>query len=482
MTASRRALSLAETGDADAALLERARGFVAQAELDLGAAERERALRAQDERLRKRLVELRIAQIGTLGNRDRELALDADFTAAFHDYGVDLEGADVVPALKRIRERAIAEEVALALDDWGRVRRKVHGARSEKAENLFFLSMDLDADPARQRMRQAIAENDLDVLLELSTPENLPKLEPGSIFVLSAALWDGFEARRPDVFRIYDQALHLYPGDYVLQSVGGTIYDIVGRVQSSLMCRAAALSLRPNDFNALYKMGESLSYLGRLTDAVGTFRACLALNPDNQEALWSLGVCLTQLGDRAGALKAYTRALELEDNPALRADILGTRFILGVATREEVETAATRTADGLELMNLLYPLLDHPDPSQRDPDFVLRVIEEQGELLRRDDWFFVLESIAHARAENWEAALTALEGKYFQSKLQLVTPNAFDFLRSLIYSKLENAEAARECHARGMAEWDNLTGGDPTAWEQSDVMRWRREAESALAG
>ncbi len=480
LAASRRALTLAETGGADAALLERARGFVAQAELDLGSAERERALRAQDERLRDRLVELRIAQIGTIGNRDRELALDADFTAAFHDYGVDLEGADVVPALKRIRERAIAEEVALALDDWGRVRRKVHGPRSEKAENLFFLSMDLDADPARQRMRQAIADADLAVLLELGAPDNLAKLEPGSIFVLSAALWDGFESHRPDVFRIYDQALHIYPGDYVLQSVGGTIYDTVGRVQSALMCRAAALSLRPGDFNALYRMGESLSFLGRLTDAVGTFRACLALNPNNVEGLWSLGVCLTQLGDRAGALQNYTRALELEDNPGLRADILGTRYIMGLATRDEVETAATKSLNGLELMNLLYPLLDHPDPSQRDPDFVLRVIDERGDELRRDDWFFVLEAVAHARANDWSAALAALDGKYFQSKLQLVTPNAFDFLRSLIYSKLGNAEAARECHARGMAEWDNLTGGNPTAWEHSDVMRWRREAEAAL--
>src|SRR5690606_33690624 len=135
------------------------------------------------------------------------------FTQAFHDYGVDLEGADLLPALKRIRERDIAEEVALALDDRGRVRRKVHGARSEKAENLFFLAMDLDADPERQRMRQAIADSDLPVLLELGAPGNLSKLAPGSIFVLSAALWDSFPEHKPDVYRIYDQALHLYPGD-----------------------------------------------------------------------------------------------------------------------------------------------------------------------------------------------------------------------------------------------------------------------------
>ncbi len=481
LASARRALSLAETGGADTALLERARGFVAKAEADLGAAERERALREQDERLRERLIELRIAQIPTIGNRQREIELDAAFTQAFRDYGVDLEAADVVPALKRLRERAIAEEVALALDDWGRVSRKVHGASSVKAENLFYLAMDLDPDPERMRMRQAITDNDLPVLLELASPENLPKLAPGSIWVLSAALWDGFERHRPDVYRMYDQALHLHPGDYVLQSVGGIIYDRAGRVQSSLMCRSAALSLRPRDPSALYRMGESLSFLGRLTDAEGAFRAALTLNPTNQEAHWSLGVCLVQLGDRAGALASYQRALELGDNPDLRADILGTRYLLNLATHDEIVAAASRAPNGLALLNMLYPLLDHPDPAKRDAAFVLRMIEEHGDLLRAEEWFYVLNSVAHARAEDWEGALAALEGHYFQSKLQLVTPNAFDFLRSLIYSKLGNDEAARECHARGVAEWGNLTGGSPDAWEHSDVMRWRREAEAALA-
>jgi len=93
----------------------------------------------------------------------------------------------------------------------------------------------------------------------------------------------------------------------------------------------------------------------------------------------------------------------------------------------------------------------------------------------------VLDAVAHIRTEDWPGALAAIEGRQFQPKLQLLTPNAFDFMRSLIYSKLGNAEAARECHERGVAEWNVLTGGNPEAWERSDVMRWRREAEAALA-
>ncbi len=480
LAAARRALSLAETGGADAALLERARGFVAQAELDQTAAERERALHEQDERLRDRLIDLRIGQIGTMNNRPREIELDAAFTQAFHDYGVDLEGDDLVPALKRIRERDIAKEVALALDDWGRLRRIVHGAKSEKAENLFVLAMDLDADPDRQRLRQAIADDDPNVLLELGAPANLPKLEPSSIWVLSAALWGTYPEHRPDVFRIYDQALYLYPNDFVLQSVAGMIYGTAGRMQAALMCRAAALSLRPRDAGALFGMGESLSFVGRLTDAEGAFRACIVADPRRQDAHWSLGVCLVQLGDYAGAVASLSRALELGDVFELRADLMGARYLQGVAPRKDLEAMASDATSPLGLLNVLFPLLDHPDPAQRDPQFVLRMIDERGDLLRQVEWFFVLESIARARAEDWAGALKALQGRYFQSQLQLVTPNTFDFLRSLIYSKLGNEEAARECHARGMAEWNTFTAGNPSAWEHADSTRWRREAEAAL--
>jgi len=480
LASARRALGLAETDGSDAALIERAKGFVVQAELDQGTAERERTMHEQDERLRERLIELRIEQVASLDNRERQVAIDAEFAKAFQEYGVDLDGADLVLALKRIRERDIAADVALALDDWARVRRKVHGAKSEKAENLFYLAMDLDADPVRQRMRQAIADDDLSALLELVAPDNLPELAPGSIFVLSAALWDGHLDQRPVVYRVYDQALQLHPGDYVLQSVGGNIYGAAGRVQSALMCRASALSIRPRDAGALFRLAESLSFLGRLTEAEGALRASTTVDPSDQQAAWSLGVVQSQLGERVAALESFTRALEIKEEFELRADQMGVRFALGLASRDDMKALAAVANTSVGLVNSLYPLIDHHDPAQRDPQFVLRVIGERAEKLKQDDLYFILDAVAHARAEDWPGALKALEGRYYESKLQLVTPNAFDFLRSLIYSKLGNAEAASECYARAMAEWKVVTAGNPDAWEKSDVMRWRREAEAAL--
>ena len=481
LAAARRALSLAETGEVDAALRERARNFVSQAELDANAAERERTLRAQDETLRKRLVDLRLQQIEGLGNPQRESELDAAFATAFHDYGVDLEGDDLVPALKRIRERAIAEDVALALDDWGRVRRRVHGANSEKFENLLYLAMDLDPEPGRVQLRQAIFANDLNSLLELAAPERLGKLGPGSIWVLSATLWDRFQEHRPDVYRMFDQALSLYPGDFVLQSIGGNMYQLAGRFQASFACRSAALGLRPDDARTRMVVAESMWFLGRLTDAEGAYRACIAANPTYAEPHYNLALILQQLGDYPGALAELKRATALEDNPVWRPDLLCLRYYMNQAQRSEIDAALVGEGVDIVIATYLYPLIDHQDPAKRDPAFVLKTLGETAKLMDISDWGWVCETVAKIRSEDWSGASAAIRGHYKVPNALIVTSNAFDFMRALICSKLGQDGEARENYERGMVEWNAQTGGNPAAWNRSDVMRWRKEAEAALA-
>jgi serine/threonine-protein kinase len=480
LAAARRALAMADTGEADESLRVRARGFVAQAELDVDAAERERTLREQDETLRKRLVELRLAQIDALNDPQRERGLDASFAQAFLDYGVDLEGDDLVPALKRIRERAIAEDVALALDDWGRVRRRVLGEKSDKAENLFYLAMDLDPEPGRMRLRKAIFDGDLPTLLDLAQPQNLARLAPGSVWVLCATLWDRFDAHRPDVYRIYDRAQHLYPDDFVLQVTGGEIYQLAGQNQAALACRIAARSLRPGDARAHMSVADSLFYLGRMPEAENAIRASLAADPSNAEAHYILARVLQQLGDAPGALKSFTRSLELADDPARRPDLLAMRFRQGLAAKAELAGALSREVVSQSLAAYLLALLDHPDPLQRDPELVLSTLTENGVLAAGVEWRWAIEALAKVEREDWPGAMAALEGHFSPPGWLILTPGAYDFLRALVESHVGREDAARESYARGMAAWNGLAGSNSAAWEHSDVMRWRRAAEAAL--
>jgi serine/threonine-protein kinase len=482
LASAQRALSLAQTGEADAAMLERARHFVAKAEQDLHAAENERVLVEQDRKLRSRLIDLRLKQIATLGNPKREVELDAAFTQAFHDYGVDLEGDDVVPALKRIRERKIGEEVALALDDWGRLRRRVHGAKSEKAENLTVLALDLDPDPVRKQLREAVAARDLAVLRELASPGNLPKLGPGSIFVLTAELWgNGTDDRRPEVYRILAQARQLYPGDFVLQAVAGTYYQDGFHFESALACRSAALSLRPGDVSARVKVADSLLSLGRLPEALAIARVCTAAEPENAEANVIQGDAQILLGDYAGGLASLSRAPEIASDPNMSPDFVVAQFYGGVVSREELERRAASESNSTALGGFLYALVDHPDPKQRDPEFALRTIQDNAVVIAQFRWPATVEIVARIRLEDWAGALEIFEGRFKPQFLMLLTPMSYDFVRSLIYSRLGRDVEARQAYKRGMLAWEDATLDYPTVWDRSDAHRWRTEAEAVLA-
>ena len=62
----------------------------------------------------------------------------------------------------------------------------------------------------------------------------------------------------------------------------------------------------------------------------------------------------------------------------------------------------------------------------------------------------------------------------------LLSPPCYDFLRSLVASKLGRDGEARAHYARGVRAWEAETESDPAAWERSDAARWKREAEAAL--
>ena len=480
LATARRALDRAQSGGADASLLDRARTFVAKAELDLRAAEDEQALVRQDETLRARLIDLRLKLPATIGDKSREPALDAAFTKAFHDYGVDLDGDDLVPALKRIRERKLGLDVAIALDDWGRLRRRVHGAKSVQVENLYLLAMDLDPDPDRIGMRDAIAGQDVPKLLALASPEVLHRLQPGSIFVLCAALWEESRQRSADVFRIFEQVLQEHPADFALQALAGNFYEEENRLEESLACRTAAVALRPGDLSARYALANSQFGVGRLLQASRTLRAILAEDPTNVESSMILGVLQMLLGDYAGSLATISRPPNIADFPEGLAHLEFARFYTGVLSREEFERKAEATVTGsLGISIYLYGLVAHPDPAQRDPEFVLRILSERKAAYGNDPGLAGIEVMACARVGDWPRALEVVEAS-LKRPFVFGSPLEHDFLRAVVYARNGRTCEAQTWYRLGMRAWEAETRDQPDVYANSDAMRWRREAESAL--
>jgi tetratricopeptide (TPR) repeat protein len=399
---------------------------------------------------------------------------------AFRDYGVDLDGAQITPAFERIRERQIAEAVALALDDLGRLRRNLFGEQAVEFQRTAALAMDLDPEPLRMRLRQAIVADDLPTLLELAAPEHLGELPPGSIWVLSAVLWDRHPEHRPDVYRIYDQALYLYPDDYVLQSIGANVYKQVGRVEAMLACRTAAFSLQPDNPQARYLLADAMLFAGRMVDAVGVFRACVARTPSHAASHNGLGWALILLGDHAGAVASLQKAAELENNPAYHSDLLMARYFAGQASKADLLRTMAITVIPEHQLNYALALVDCPDPERRDPQAAITAVRDPAAEPIYALAGAVIEVIARVRLEDWQGAHAAL-GKFdTKTEFLVVTPLCLHFLRALIYQKLGQHDAARECHARGLESWAIVVGTDDAAWKRSDVQRWRTAAEQAM--
>jgi serine/threonine-protein kinase len=480
LASAKRALALAESGDADAALLARAKEFVAKAEAGVGAAEREKKLREQDATLLNRLIELRLKQLSAIDKAKREKELDAQFTKAFLEYGVDLEGADLVPALKRIRERSIAQDVALSLDDWGRLRRKVQGAKSEKAENLLLLAMDLDPDPLRMRMREAIAAHDLKAMLELTSSENLARLGPGSISVVCAAIWADFPEGRDEVRLTMERAARLFPGDYGLLSIAGYFCEVSQRHSLALYYRAAALGARPDDVTARMFVAESLFQMGRIVEAREMLRACTAADPSNAEAFDYLGITQFLLGNHAGALATLSSSPEVATSDNARSDLEVARFYNGISPREEIERRAASEFQQIDFAAYVYALLNHPDPAQRDPKFALTILEQRAAVFGAARWKPMLEMLARVRLEDWPGALALYEGPFKPPYLMLLTPACYDFIAALIYAHNGRDAAAQQAYKRAMTIWEDQTRDHPEEWVRSDAMLWRREAEAAM--
>ncbi len=150
-------------------------------------------------------------------------------------------------------------------------------------------------------------------------------------------------------------------------------------------------------------------------------------------------------------------------------------------TRAEFERHAETEFAPVLLGQYLYALVDHPDPTQRDPEFVLRRLTTEAALLADFRWPGTVEIVARMRLEDWAGALEAFENRFRPQFLMLVTPLSYEFMRALIYAHLGRENEARQAYRRGTLAWDDWTRDQAAAWEHSDAMRWRRAAEAALA-
>ncbi|MEO6710639.1 MAG: tetratricopeptide repeat protein, partial [Planctomycetota bacterium] len=262
----------------------------------------------------------------------------------------------------------------------------------------------------------------------------------------------------------------------------GAFYQEGRRFEQALACRTAELSLRPKYVDARFVVAQLQAILGHPTLAAATLRAVLAAAPTHPEANALAGVIQWKLGDYAGALASFSRSPEIASDPFLQPDLEVARYYTGLVQREEIERLAeAELTYPMRLAIYLVALINHPDAAQRDPEFVLRILRERSAVLSEFLWPQVAEVLAYVRLGNFQRAVEFFERSFNPQATLFNSPMTFDFIRALAYARVGRDDDARHWYRLGMVQWDKETADHPQAWERSEAMRWRREAEAALA-
>ena len=156
-SAARHARDLLAQGESDRALQKRVDATLALVEERQAAAERTAAEIARDTKL---LAELEAVR----GNRSEHWDAkqsDAEYTAVFRAFGIDLDQLDPLEAGQRIAQRSQPIELASYLDDWALQRKEAKQKKDETSwRRLLAAAKAADPDSWRVALRNVIGRSD----------------------------------------------------------------------------------------------------------------------------------------------------------------------------------------------------------------------------------------------------------------------------------------------------------------------------------
>jgi serine/threonine-protein kinase len=328
------------------AAAERADGLLAQSGANDALAQQVRALLTElregqrDRRMLARLEEVRLGGTAVTDGHFDEQARGVEYAAAFREYGLDLEQVSDTKAAERLRARPICMELAAALDDWANVTR----APRERAR-LQALAQVADPDEDRNRLREALAKDDVQALKALAASDRAASWPAPTAVLLAAALWQQRAFREAEA--VLRQAQQHHPSDFWVNHELGWLFVRQERPQWDEAVRffTAAVALRSQSPGAHLNLGFALDDQGKPAEAAAAYRRAIALKPDYAEAHCNLGIVLVGQEEWAEAVAAFQRAI------ALKPDLAEAHYNLGRTLNHQgkpAEAAAIQKAIALE--------------------------------------------------------------------------------------------------------------------------------------
>ncbi len=303
-------------------------------------------LRRRDRRMIERLAEIH----NDLGvHLDGERA-DAEYAAAFRNYGVDVDALDPVQAGRLLAESPVAIELANGLDQWTFIRRSPATRDLPAAQRLSAVAREADADPWRTRLRETLdlmvtdRSRALEDLSRLAATADARQLPDASVTRLAFAL--SSLGSRETAIALLRRSQRAHPDDFWLNMDLGRELSMSGEHEEAGRFYLAAVAIRPRSSFAHGSLAMSLEKSGRVEEAADILRQDIRQRPEEPHQRVRLGALLLSLGDARSADAEFVEAKRLKpDDWFVRNEIVSAflnrgRYDLGLGELREAARCA----------------------------------------------------------------------------------------------------------------------------------------------
>ncbi len=302
----------------------------------------------------RRVVE-RLAEIhNDLGvHLDGERA-DAEYAAAFRNYGVDIDALDPVQAGRLLAESPVAIELANALDQWTFIRRSPATRDLTGAQRLSAVAREADRDPWRTRLRETLdlmvtdRSRALEELSRLAATADAGQLPDASVTRLAFAL--SSLGSHETAICLLRRSQRAHPDDFWLNMDLGRELSMTGQHEEAGRFFLAAVAIRPRSSFAHGSLAMALEKSGRFQEAADTLRQDILKRPEEPHPRVKLGTLLVRMGDTRSAEEQFLAAKRLKPDDWFVRNEIASAFLnrghYDLALREFREAAGCEAIRG----------------------------------------------------------------------------------------------------------------------------------------
>jgi len=313
--AAERARGMAEGGGGSAELLASVNEVLTEVRSSLELAQEREALRLDTQRL---LAELREATQPS--GMEREVEAE-HFKTAMLAHGIDVDAGEVEDVVAALERRGLGAEIALSLDAWADARRREFKERG--ARRLLAVADLIDSDPARVRLREALAKRDLAQLRAMANAD-LTQQTASTIALLAATLKQLED--RETALAVYRAGIEIFSDDFELLfglaqllTPGGVDPGVPAELREATQLYRAALSLQPDNPWVRFLLGRVYVKLGERELAFEQLERAVAMQPDMSNFRFRLAQVQQDLGLDAQSRANFERTAEVNDPRWMRS-------------------------------------------------------------------------------------------------------------------------------------------------------------------